>query len=81
MDNRNFLASNRNWITFREKIKNRWQVLSDNDIDRCRGHFTALANIIERRCNESRLAVIDYIDNLWFEIYVRNSRHQFPQLN
>lgn len=80
MDNKNFSTSNRNWDTFRSKIQNRWQNLSDNEIDRCRGHFSALARTIERRCNESRLGVMDYIDNLWFEVYVRNSRHQFPQI-
>lgn len=79
MDSRVSTASNTNWNLFKSRLRARWKDLSDHELDRCRGSFGVLARIIERRFNESRDGVIDYIDNLWFEIYVRGSRHRFPQ--
>lgn len=77
MDTKSFSISNKNWTAFKQRVQNRWRDISDHEIERCRGRFAVLSGIIARRCNESRNAVMDYIDNLWFEIYVRGSRHRF----
>jgi len=67
-------SNNPFWEKFKARIKGRWQQLSDEDLEYCRNDFQVLSEQIQMRCEESRDTVQNYIDNLWFEIYVRGAK-------
>ena len=62
------------WNRFKNRLRGRWDSLSEKELDRYEGRFDSLVKIIHERCSEPRDEVQNFIDNLWFEIYVRGSR-------
>ena len=67
---------NRCWQSFKERVKDRWARLRDSDLDIYQGDFNQLTEQIRRQCDASRDEVRNFIDSLWFEIYVRGSRQR-----
>lgn len=67
-------SKDRKWRQFKDRVKLRWDELSDSELDRLEGRFNLLSDLIQQRFDESHEVVQDFIDNLWFEIYVRGSR-------
>jgi len=65
------------WQKLKTRIKQRWESLSDEDLDPCRDDFPSLLLNIQHICQEPRSVVLDYIDNLWFEIFVRGTKQTF----
>lgn len=59
------------WNSYKVQLKKRWNNLTDYEIDHYRGSFNHLAKAIEIKCSESHEVVQDFIDRLWFEIYLR----------
>ncbi|HTL46898.1 MAG TPA: hypothetical protein VL688_02410 [Verrucomicrobiae bacterium] len=67
------------WEKFKARLKERWEDLQDDEIDLCINDFDLLSVKIQQRFHESRDVVQDYVDNLWFEIFVRSARQTYPQ--
>ncbi|MDP3919931.1 MAG: hypothetical protein Q8R76_03895 [Candidatus Omnitrophota bacterium] len=64
------------WQRFKERVKNRWTSLRDSDLDVYQRDFNQLTEQIRAHCDESRDVVRNFIDILWFEIYVQGSRQR-----
>jgi broad specificity phosphatase PhoE len=62
------------WERFKERLKLRWSGLSDQELDEYRGEFDLLCRAIAESFDESRATVQNFVDNLWFEVYVRGSK-------
>lgn len=62
------------WNRFKRRLRDRWDFLSERELNRYEGKFDLLVKIIHQRCREPKEEVQNFIDNLWFEIYVRGSR-------
>jgi hypothetical protein len=71
---------NRSWENFKERIRTRWEGLESSDLDLCRHDYRQLVDKIYQGSNDSREAVQNYVDNLWFEIFVRASRQTWINL-
>jgi hypothetical protein len=68
----------KNWETFKTRLKSRWN-LPDSEIDRYQSNLNLLCQKIQTHYQESRIIVQDFVDNLWFEVFVRSSRKSLPE--
>lgn len=65
------------WEMFKARIKDRWGNLTDELIDSHKNDLNTLVSHIQGVSEESRQVIQDYVDSLWFEIYVRRSRSSY----
>lgn len=57
--------------------------MDNSDLDACRNDFDSLCLKIEDLSQEPKTVIQNFIDNLWFELFVRPSRqnHSSRSLN
>lgn len=67
------------WENFKVRLKLRWKQLTDEDIEACRDNFNTLSDRVQACCGESREVAQNFIDNLWFEIYVRGAKQTYKK--
>jgi|GEM_PF-856527 len=67
------------WEMFKARLKERWKNLTDDLIDAHKNDFNTLIAHIQSVSEESREVIQDYVDSLWFEIYVRPSRSSYSK--
>lgn len=65
------------WDNFKIRLKQRWQGLKDSDLDPYRDDLGTLSLNIQHAFGEPRSVVQGFVDNLWFEIFVRGARNNF----
>lgn len=69
------------WDKFKQRLKERWDGLSDSDMDPYREDLSSLSARIQSTYGDSREVVQGFIDNLWFEIFVRGTKNNFTLNN
>lgn len=65
------------WKRFKQRVRSRWKGLQDEEIELYRDDMDRLCDRIHERFHEPRIRVQDFIDNLWFEIFVRSSKQGY----
>jgi uncharacterized protein YjbJ (UPF0337 family) len=53
-----------NWNEIKGKLRERWGVLSDDELQQARGNVEQLVGTIQRKTGETREAVREYLDKL-----------------
>lgn len=71
------------WENFKLRLVSRWESLDDRELDACRNDFESLCLKIQELSKEPKTVIQNFIDNLWFELFVRPSRqnHSSKSLN
>jgi len=67
--------SSLHWEKFKNRIKSRWEDIRDEELESCRSDFNLISSVIQKHSRESKDIIRNFVDNLWFEIYVRGGRH------
>lgn len=60
------------------RIKERWSFVQVDELECCRNDFDLLSCKLQECTHESKEVVRNFVDNLWFEIYVRGTKQGVP---